>query len=64
MRNFIYFLIVFVLIAFNLKATEISGVCFEDLNKNMLFDAYEKGIPNVLISNGRDVIKVNNDETI
>ncbi|MCX7765541.1 MAG: calcineurin-like phosphoesterase family protein [Candidatus Sumerlaeia bacterium] len=37
--------------------TEISGIVFEDTNKNLKLDPNEKGIANVLVSNQREVVK-------
>ncbi|QQE12392.1 calcineurin-like phosphoesterase C-terminal domain-containing protein [Planctomycetota bacterium] len=43
-----------------LLAKPISGIVFEDLNRNRVFDKGEPVIPNVGVSNGRDVVQTNN----
>ncbi len=42
-------------------ATRASGTVFEDSNRNSRFDAGEKGIADVLVSNGREVVKTDAD---
>jgi len=39
-----------------IHAQEISGVVFRDTNHNLLYDAGEKGIPNVIVSNQHEVV--------
>lgn len=39
--------------------TQITGIVFEDENKNGMLEINEKKLPNVLVSNGRDVVKTN-----
>ena len=44
--------------AFNgIGQTDIQGIVFLDNNKNGVQDANESGIENVLVSNGRDVVR-------
>ncbi|MEL7547842.1 MAG: calcineurin-like phosphoesterase family protein [Pseudomonadota bacterium] len=38
------------------NATSVSGLVFEDLNRNSVFDAGEPGVPGVKVSNGLDVV--------
>lgn len=47
------------LITWSLSAKTLKGTVFHDLNKNLKFDKGEPGIPNVLVSNQRDVVKTN-----
>ena len=37
--------------------TKVTGRVFHDRNRNGLFDSDEKGIPDVLVSNGKDVVQ-------
>ncbi|QDU34395.1 hypothetical protein KS4_24630 [Poriferisphaera corsica] len=46
-------------IATTLTAQSITGIVFEDLNNNRLFDTDEPVIPNVSVSNGIDVVQTN-----
>lgn len=40
----------------NLRAKEISGIVFEDANKNLKYDKGERGLQGVRVSNQRDVV--------
>ncbi len=42
-------------------ATQASGTVFEDSNRNSKLDAGEKGVPEVLVSNGREVVKTDGE---
>lgn len=42
-------------------AKDAKGVVYHDVNKNNVRDAGEEGIPGVLVSNGRDVVKTAED---
>ena len=59
----IYFIFVAIIITLStasiICAEEASGFVFEDLNKNLKRDAGEKGVAGVLVSNGREVVKTN-----
>lgn len=46
----------FILSAACLAQTEVTGIVYEDLNKNNRFDRREKGIANVPVSNGKEVV--------
>lgn len=60
MKNILLFLVTLLFVVSNAYTQEIArGVVFSDKNKNGTFDANEKGIPNVAISNGVDVVKTN-----
>jgi predicted phosphodiesterase len=59
MRYFLKFLFVLICIQSSTATSQtkkIVGFVFHDLNKNEVFDANEKGIPSVAISNGSDVV--------
>lgn len=43
MIRLICFIFAFAFLYMQINATEISGVCFEDLNQNKLLDPNEKG---------------------
>src|SRR4030043_1897424 len=43
------------------QTSHVKGIVFEDKNKNLQYDADEKGIPGLLVSNQRDVIKTDKD---
>ncbi len=45
-----------ILLNINLIAKEISGIVFEDINKNLKYDQGDRGIPGVMVSNQRDVV--------
>ena len=47
---------VFILSATSLAQTQVTGFVYEDLNRNNKFDRKEKGIPNVPVSNGKEVV--------
>ena len=42
-------------------ATRANGTVFEDANRNSRLDSGERGVPGVLVSNGREVVKTNAD---
>ena len=44
-----------------INAKQIAGIVFEDLNKNLVLDKGEKGIPGVLVSNQRDVVQTDEE---
>src|ERR1035437_156850 len=37
----------------------VQGIVYEDLNRNGKMDRNEKGVPDVAVSNGKDVVKTN-----
>ncbi len=41
----------------SLQAKQIKGIVYEDINKNLVLDNGEKGIPDVLVSNQREVVQ-------
>ena len=45
----------------SLSAKSIEGIVFYDINKNLKLDEGEPGIPNVLVSNQKDVVKTDAD---
>ena len=45
----------------SLAAKDITGIVFEDANQNLRLDSNEKGIPGVLVSNQKDVVKTDNE---
>jgi hypothetical protein len=53
-KTTIIFVIIFSSVLFSQTAT---GFVFNDINKNGIKDSGENGLPNILISNGRDVVK-------
>jgi len=53
----LFILTIIVLQYSNAKAQDIEGFVFHDENHNLLKDPTEKGLKDVLISNGRDVVK-------
>ncbi|MBU2997318.1 calcineurin-like phosphoesterase C-terminal domain-containing protein [Cellulophaga baltica] len=55
-KAFVITLLLFVQISFGQKVT---GTVFLDKNKNGLFDIEEKVLPNILISNGKDIVLTN-----
>ncbi|MBV2223594.1 MAG: metallophosphoesterase, partial [Cloacibacterium sp.] len=55
------FLILFLCSAFSFAQQQATGYVFEDTNKNGIKDRKEKGIANVSVSNGVDLVKT--DET-
>ena len=62
MKNCIFFLAI--LISFSvttLAQQKVEGIVFLDKNQNNKLDFNEKGIPNVCVSNGRDVVTTNSD---
>lgn len=60
--RFIALLILLILfLAITLNAKQISGIVFEDVNKNLILDTGEKGIPGVLVSNQRDVVQTDEE---
>jgi len=58
-KKVIQILCIFCLISIVSAQQRVSGTVFLDLNKNGVKDSDETGIENVLVSNGRDVIKTN-----
>ena len=53
-------LILAMLIASSLQAqNKISGIVYLDKNQNLTMDSNEKGVPDVLVSNGSDIAKTN-----
>ena len=42
-------------------AEEVSGVVYEDINRNGMFDDWEPGVPAVPVSNGKEVVLTNGD---
>ncbi len=48
--------IVLQLLNINLIAKEISGIVFDDINRNLRYDKGEQGIPGVMVSNQREVV--------
>ena len=48
---------VFILFGFSFQAQEFSGVVFEDTNENGIHDKGEKGLENMLVTNGKEVVK-------
>lgn len=56
-NNFI--ILFFFLLLFTSAFAQVSGVIFEDENKNGVLELSEKRLPNILVSNGRDVVKTN-----
>lgn len=61
MNNMKYFVLLFVLLFISKANAQHSfdGVVFVDGNNNGLFDDEERKLPNVLVSNGRDVVSTN-----
>ncbi|MEO8238805.1 MAG: calcineurin-like phosphoesterase C-terminal domain-containing protein [Flavobacterium sp.] len=43
--------------SFGQSKQKLSGIVFADSNKNDVYDQDETGLPNVLISNGKDIVK-------
>ena len=57
-KGSLVFLFLVFSMAFNgIGQTDIQGIVFLDNNKNGVQDANEPGIENVLVSNGRDVVR-------
>ena len=57
MKKNILFICV-ILITTSLHAqTHISGIVYLDENQNLKMDSHEKGLKDVLVSNGKEVIK-------
>ena len=44
-----------------INAKQITGIVFEDVNKNLKLDKGEKGVPGVLVSNQRDVVQTDEE---
>ncbi len=61
MRIFLSAIIITLILSSNLWAETAKGICFEDKNNNNFFDDDEVGIANVLVSNGRDIVKTDKD---
>lgn len=60
MRNFLSILLIGFFSTFLprfLPAKEVKGVVFEDVNRNLMLDAGEAGIPGILVSNQQEVVK-------
>jgi C terminal of Calcineurin-like phosphoesterase/N terminal of Calcineurin-like phosphoesterase/Calcineurin-like phosphoesterase len=61
MLHRIQFFAVFILGLYTFNATAmpplIEGMVFDDQNNNGIFDASERGVPNVLVSNGESIVK-------
>lgn len=57
-KNYIHIAIILFLFSFVVKA-QITGIVFKDSNANNIFDANEKGLQNILVSNGRDIVTTN-----
>ena len=51
------FIVFFLLLSFTQYAQEVSGVVYIDENENGKFDRREKGLPNVAVTNGTDVVQ-------
>ena len=47
-------------LCFSQNTPNVSGYVFDDSNQNGIFDANEKGVAGVLVSNQREVVKTNN----
>src|SRR4030042_2060004 len=43
------------------QTSHVNGIVFEDKNKNLQYDADEKGITGILVSNQVDVVKTDKD---
>lgn len=56
-----YLILSILFISSSLFATHIKGIVFEDSNKNLKLDPGEKGIPGVMVSNQRDVVKTDSE---
>jgi hypothetical protein len=50
------FILAFLFLSVTVAQTQVTGTVFEDLNSNQKFDRKEKGIPNVAVSNGTEVV--------
>ena len=56
--RFLFFLISLIfLISYPLSAQTVIGIVFEDKNENSLLDQGEKGLPNISVSNGTQVVQ-------
>ena len=51
-----FFFLAFIFSALTVAQSQVTGFVFEDMNENSTFDRKEKGIPNVAISNGKEVV--------
>lgn len=58
-KMFFYSLLVFT--SGIMAQTVIKGTVYEDINGNLKKDGREKGLPNVAVSNGRDVVLTNSE---
>ncbi len=54
-RTSAIFFLAFIFSALTIAQTRVTGFVYEDLNGNNTFDRKEKGIPNVAVSNGKEV---------
>lgn len=54
-------LLILVLVSSLFAQEMVSGIVFEDANKNLKLDKGEKGVSGVLVSNQRDVVKTTRD---
>lgn len=59
MKKNILLICVFLIVTSLQAQTKISGIVYLDENQNLTMDSNEKGMPSVLVSNGRDVAKTN-----
>ncbi len=61
LKTFSFFLFLFVTCEPSQAQQAITGVVFHDLNENGRYDSNEPGIPDVMISNGRDIVVTDRD---
>ena len=59
-KSYLRILIILVLFSNSFSQTTATGTVFLDENKNGIFDLDEKGLSNISVSNGLDVVKTDN----
>ena len=57
LKNFFYLTVILILLYGGINAQDIKGKVFIDQNHNLKFDAEETGLKDILVSNGRNVVK-------
>ncbi|MCU0646264.1 MAG: calcineurin-like phosphoesterase family protein, partial [bacterium] len=60
-KKWMFTLLTIVFVVSSLAAKDITGIVFDDENRNLKFDSGEKGIPGVLVSNQQDVVKTDDE---
>ena len=61
MKTILSFVLLFIISFTSLAQIVVSGLVYFDKNHNLEMDVHEKGVMDVLVSNGRDVVKTDAD---